>query len=245
MKKSIDNFLNNKYTEGFLISLILFNVFIFIFETDKNFYSTFDFNIQCFEWFSVIIFSIEYILRVISLEKFKDILKPLMIIDLISIVPFYLSLSKINTIVFRVLRLFRLLRIAKLTRYTNAFTNIKRIFILKKHELLVTFGIFLAGLTLSSILIYYAECQVNSAAFKSIPSSFWWSIITFTSIGYGDVYPITTEGKIIASMSAIIGICLNGLFIGIISSAFMEAIEHKKHIKEKFRENHNINIHQS
>lgn len=237
MKKDINVILKNQYVERFLIILISLNIFVFIFETDKTFYINLSTYIKNFELFSIIVFSIEYVLRILAIDNIKNIFKPLMIIDLLSILPFYLSFAKINTTVFRVLRLFRLLRIAKLTRYTTALTNIKRALIRKKEELIVTGAALIFALIIFSILIYYAENNSGQKTFSSIPSSFWWSIITFTSVGYGDACPVTTIGKVIASFAAILGLCFNGLFIGIIGSAFMETIEHRKTIKEKFKEN--------
>lgn len=237
MKRQINLFLENNYIEKFLIILILLNIGVFIFETDSTFYTHFSNYIKNFELFSIIIFSVEYILRILALDKIKNMLKPMMIIDLLAILPFYLSFAQINTTIFRVLRLFRLLRIAKLTRYTNALTNIKRALIKKKEELTVTGIALTACLIVFSILIYYAENNSGQKTFNSIPSSFWWTIITFTSVGYGDAYPVTTIGKIIASLAAILGLCFNGLFIGIIGSAFMETIEHRKIIKEKSKDN--------
>lgn len=227
MKRRINLILNNMYVERFLIILILLNLFAFIFETDKAFYSKFSSYIQNFELASVVVFSIEYILRVLALDKIKYIFKPLMVVDLLAILPFYLSFIKINTVFLRVLRLCRLLRVAKLTRYTNALTNIKNAFVRKKDELIVTGLIFIAGLVFFSILIYFAEHNTGHSTFKSIPSSFWWTIITFTSVGYGDTCPVTTFGKFIAGFAAVVGICLNGLFIGIMGSAFMDALSNK------------------
>lgn len=237
MKRQISLFLENQYVKRFLIILILLNIVVFVFETDSIFYTNFATFIQKFELFSIIIFSVEYVLRIISVDKFKYIFKPLMIVDLLAILPFYLSFAKINTTIFRVLRLFRLLRIAKLTRYTNALINIKRALIRKREELIVTGMALAACLIIFSILIYYAENNSGQKTFSSIPSSFWWTIITFTSVGYGDAYPITSIGKLVASVAAVLGLCFNGLFIGIIGSAFMETIEHKKAINEKNREN--------
>jgi len=237
IKKRINLILNNQYVEQFLIILILLNIFVFIFETDKTFSSHFYLYIKNFELFSVIIFSIEYFLRILTLSRFKDIFKPLMIVDFLAILPFYISYTHINTVIFRALRLCRLLRIAKLTRYTTALTNIKRAFLKKKNELTLTAIFFLFSLVVFSILMYYAEHDSGQRTFNSIPSSFWWAIVTFTSVGYGDICPVTTIGKIIASFAAVLGICINGLFIGLLGSAFMEAIEHKKNVKEKIKEN--------
>ena len=111
--------------------------------------------------------------------------------------------------------MFRLLRIFKVGRYTDAFQNIRKGFSVHKNELIITGLIFVSGIIVSSTLMYYAEGNVNPNAFGSIPRAFWWSIVTFTSVGYGDVYPVTILGKIIASFTAIIGVGLHGLLIGI------------------------------
>lgn len=237
MKKKIISILNNDYIESFLLILICLNIVVFIFETDSTFYTYFSSYIKSFELFSVIIFSVEYVLRILTLNKLKDILKPLMVVDLLAILPFYLSFAKINTTIFRIFRLFRLTRIAKLTRYTTALTNIKRALLKRKEELIVTGVALSACLVIFSILIYYAENNSGQKTFDSIPSSFWWAITTFTSVGYGDSYPVTTIGKFVASIAAVFGLCFNGLFIGIIGSAFMETIDHKKAIKQKIKEN--------
>lgn len=225
MKNKINVFLENTVTSKFLIFLILANLSVFIADTDKNFSHRYSATIYYFEVISVAIFSIEYFLRILSLEKIKDIFKPLMIIDLLAILPFYLSFIKVNTIFLRVLRMFRLLRIFKVGRYTDAFENIKRGFVNHKNELIVTGLIFFSGIIISSTLMYYAEGHVNPNAFGSIPRAFWWSVITFTSVGYGDVYPVTVVGKIIASFTAIMGVGLHGLLIGIIGTAFMNVLQ--------------------
>lgn len=221
MKNRINNFLENSIVIKFLILLILSNLAIFIADTDTNFSHKYSTIIYYFEVISVAIFTIEYSLRLISLDKIKDIFKPLMIIDLLAILPFYLSFMKINTIFLRLLRMFRLLRIFKVGRYTDAFENIKKGFAKHQNELIVTGLIFFSGVILSSTLMYYAEGQINPDAFGSIPRAFWWSIVTFTSVGYGDVFPVTALGKIIASITAILGVGIHGLLIGIIGAAFM------------------------
>lgn len=228
IQTKINNFLENQITCKFLIFLILANLTVFIADTDKNFSGKYSIAVYYFEVISVAIFSVEYILRIFSLERKKDIFKPLMIIDLIAILPFYLSFIKINTIFLRVLRMFRLLRIFKVGRYTDAFENIKRGFSAHKNELMVTGLIFLSGIIISSTLMYYAEGHVNPNAFGSIPRAFWWSVVTFTSVGYGDVYPTTVAGKIIASFTAIMGVGLHGLLIGIIGAAFMNVLNSNK-----------------
>lgn len=223
MKQQIRNILTNKYVDNFLIVLILLNFVVFIFQTDVNFYNSYKIYIANFELVSITIFTVEYILRVISLEKFKDIFKPMMIVDFFAIFPYYMSFVTVNTVFLRALRLFRLFRIAKLARYTTALERIKKAFLKHKDEIVITAIFFLIGLTIASILIYFAENQTGNKAFSSIPSSFWWSVVTFTSVGYGDTYPVTTIGKFIGAFTAIMGVGLHALLIGVIGAAFMDA----------------------
>lgn len=223
MKKSIKIFLENSYVDNFLIGLILLNLIIFIFQTDVNFYNSYKIYIDKFELISIIIFTVEYVLRLMSLDKIKDILKPMMIIDFLAVFPYYMSFVTVNTVFLRALRLFRLLRIAKLARYTKALERIKKSFLDKKDEIVVTAIIFIVGLTIASIAIYFAENQTGNPEFSSIPSSFWWSAVTFTSVGYGDAYPVTTIGKFIGAFTAIMGVGLHALLIGVVGAAFIDA----------------------
>lgn len=228
MRKNIEKFLENPAINKFLIFLILANLMVFIAATDINFNTKFSVQIYYFEIFSITIFTIEYILRVITLKRINDIFKPLLIVDLLAILPFYLSFVKINTIFLRILRMFRLLRIFKIGRYTRAFENIKNGFINKKDELVIASLIFFSGVVISSTLMFYAESHVNPNAFGSIPRAFWWSVITFTTVGYGDVCPVTAIGKIIASFTAIMGVGMHGLLVGIIGAAFMNVLNKEK-----------------
>lgn len=223
MKQQIHKFLANKYVDTFLIGLILLNFIVFIFQTDVNFYNSYKIYIAKFELVSIIIFTIEYVLRIISLEKLKDIFKPMMIVDFLAVFPYYMSFVTVNTVFLRALRLFRLLRIAKLARYTTALERMKKAFLKRKDEIIVTAMLFLIGLTIASILIYFAENQTGNKAFASIPSAFWWAVVTFTSVGYGDTYPVTTIGKFIGAFTAIMGVGLHALLIGVVGAAFIDA----------------------
>ena len=222
MKQKIRNLLENKLVDNFLIALIILNFIVFIFQTDINFYNNFKTYINQFEFISIIIFTVEYFLRIISLEKFKDLLRPIMVIDFLAVFPYYLSFVTINTVFLRILRVLKLFRIAKLARYTTALEKIKKSFAKRKDELIVTLAIFFIGLTISSIAIYFAECNIGNKFFASIPSSFWWSVVTCTSVGYGDAYPVTTAGKFIGALTAIMGVGLHALLIGVVGAAFIE-----------------------
>lgn len=120
------------------------------------------------------------------------------------------------------------MRIAKLIRYTTALQRIGKAFAQRKDELIVTGMIFTAGITIISIGIYYAEHHTDNSTFSSIPNSFWWTIITCTSVGYGDAYPVTTIGKFIGAFAAVMGVALHALLIGVVGAAFIDAAKERK-----------------
>jgi voltage-gated potassium channel len=234
----------SKVFDIFIMSLIVVNVLVCVFGTinsleraNKNFF-------YYFELISVLIFSIEYILRIWSCVenkkysspvrgRLKYIFSPMAFIDLLAILPFYISIGGINLIGLRVLRLFRILRLVKVGRYYSSLTIIKNVFREKKEELVLTTVILVFLLFMSSSLMYYAENQAQPEAFSSIPQAMWWAVITLTTVGYGDVYPITTLGKIIGAIIAIIGIGMFALPTGIIGAGFVEEIEKKKKREKK------------
>ena len=224
-KSNIEKFLNLKSFEIFILTLIFLNLFVFIFQTDVIIANKFNDFFVIFEIISVIIFTIEYLLRLIVIKNIKEVFSFYMLIDFCAILPFYLSFVPINTIFLRVFRLFRVFRILKIARYTHALDNIKSAFSKRKNELVIVAIIFAAAVLVASSFIYFAEHNQGQAAFQSIPSSFWWAIVTFTTVGYGDAYPVTSAGKFIASLCAIFGIGLHGLLIGIIGTALMDSIK--------------------
>lgn len=222
-KSRIQKILNNQVFEKSILILILLNLIIFILDSMSGFHSLFNDYVRRFEVFSIVVFTIEYILRVFAVNNFKDIFKPMMLIDLLAVAPFYLS--SVNTIFLRVLRFSRILRIVKISRYSQALDNIINAFKAKKEELIITFSIFAIGVLLSAILMYLAEHDTQPQVFSSVPKCIYFAIITFTSVGYGDITPITKLGEIVCSITAILGIGLHGLFIGVIGTAFMEAFK--------------------
>ena len=216
MKKQIDKFLNNKICEIFLVIIIIINIVCLGFETDKTIYLQYKTLFNQIELISVIIFTIEYILRLISMEKLKDALKPLMIIDLLAILPFYLPLKGLDLRILRTFRLLRILRMFKLARYFDALQMIGRVICKKRYELISIFGV--------PLLLMF----ISSDAFHNILDTFWWSLVTFTTVGYGDVYPITPFGKILSSIIVLIGIMLFALPTSILTAEFLNEYQNKK-----------------
>jgi voltage-gated potassium channel len=227
IKGYLKNFLNNKFVDYFLIFLIIFNIICLGFETDKTIYLTYKTFFSKVELVSVIIFTIEYIMRLVTLDKLKNIFQPLMVIDLLAILPFYLPLSRLDLRILRIFRLFRILRIFKLARYFEALQMIGKVIYKKRTELISIFGVLLFLIFLSSFFMFYAEAEAQPNAFHNILDTFWWSIVTFTTVGYGDVYPITPIGKLLSATIVLIGIMLFALPTSILTAEFLNEFQSK------------------
>ncbi len=190
-----------------------------------------------FEATSIGVFTVEYLLRVWSCTedprfarpvsgRIKLIASPLPLIDLLAVLPFYLALFGLSGLDLRVLRAARLVgRIALLGRYTTGIRTLALVLQAKKTELLGVLTVLLLLLILSSSLVFYAENGAQPDKFSSIPETMWWGIITLTTVGYGDVYPVTIPGRVLAGVMAILGIGLFALPAGIVGSGFMEAVQ--------------------
>lgn len=223
----------------FILSLIFLNVLVVIIGTIKDIQINYGTALHYFEIFSVIVFTIEYILRIWScviddkyLNSIKGRLKfarqPLPVIDLLAILPFYVPLIGIDLRFIRIFRLLRIFRIAKIGRYYSKLQLIKNVFKSKKEELVLTSVIMIILLVISASLMYYCENTVQPKVFTSIPATMWWSVATLTTVGYGDVYPVTTLGKFLASIIAILGIGMFALPTGILGAGFVEEIQKRK-----------------
>jgi len=186
------------------------------------------------ETVSVVIFTIEYILRIYVAKKpFKYIFSFYGIIDFIAIAPFYIT-STSGLMSLRAFRIFRIFRAFKLVRYNKALNRFSIAAKLVKEEIilfLMVTGIFMF---LSSAGIYYFENPAQPKIFSSIFSSGWWSVVTLTTVGYGDVYPITTGGKIFTFFILMIGVGIVTIPAGLVASALTKAreMEEEAHQKE-------------
>ena len=187
---------------------------------------------------SVIIFTIEYFLRIWTAKlcfpkakypEIKYVLSLMALIDLLAILPFYLPFIITCDLRFlRMLRLFRLLRIFKINRYNNAMTTIEKVIKNEKEKLISTIFIALVLLLFAASIMYYIENEAQPEKFPNIIAAVWWAIATLTTVGYGDVYPVTVLGKILSGFVVILGIGLIALPTGIISSGFINEVNRKK-----------------
>jgi len=237
---------DDKFTKSFqifIISLISVNVLVVIIETEESVLDEYGYLFTPFEVFSIIVFTAEYAGRIIVCKlnpKFQNskyaririLFTPMMLVDLAAILPFFLPFVVTDVRFIRIIRLLRLFRLFKLARYSDPMQTLGDVFKSKAGDLAVAFFILFIVLIFASSLMYYAEHEAQPDVFSSIPASMWWGVITLTTIGYGDTYPITTAGKIIGSGVAILGIAVYAIPTGIMASAFTEEL-HKKRQKDK------------
>jgi len=189
--------------------------------------------------FSTIVFTIEYVLRLWACTtdaRFGDpvrgrihyALTSLALIDLITVIPFYLTLFVQDQPLVRVLRLLVVLRIFKLSRYNNSFNVLGTVLKKKRWELFAMAIIGATLLIIASTLMYLVEGPVQPDKFGSIPDAMWWGAVTLTTVGYGNVYPITALGKLLGGLIAFLGIGLFALPTAILGSGFYEEVQRRK-----------------
>lgn len=245
-KKAFDLIHNTPLVDRSIYILIILNIISLILESYASLKESLGTFLYVFEVFSVIIFTIEYLVRLWTADmdpKYKDqkrhkrfcfIFSSYGIIDLLAIIPFYLPfLFPFDLRSVRILRFFRLLRIFKIGRYSKSMLTIQTVYKKSKAELAVTLFVAFILLILSSSLMYYVERDAQPENFASIGHSLWWATATLTTIGYGDVFPVTAVGKILSAVIALIGVGFIALPTGIISSTFIETLQEQKEKERK------------
>lgn len=227
--------------DGVIIGLIIINVILIILDsfTLPNWYTSFANRVEII---SVIIFSIEYILRLFTSDlkypsntifesRIKYIFSFMALIDILAILPFFIPMFfPIDLRVLRTLRITRLFRLFKINRYTTSLSTIGQVFQNKKYELLSSFFVVSLLMLISSVIMYNLENLSQPEIFRNAFSGLWWAVATFTTVGYGDIFPITGGGKLMAGIIAILGIGLVAVPTGIISSGFIELLNTKKEL---------------
>lgn len=227
----------SKVVDVFIMMLIIMNLLTVILGTVKSIDRSCGYYFRKFEIFSIVMFTIEYILRLWTADengskyhslsgRLKYIFSLSAIIDILAILPFYLPvLIKVDLRMLRILRLFRMFRVLKMERYIESLTIFSIVLRNKKEQLIMTAATMLVILIIASSVLFIVENQAQPQAYSSIPACMWWGVAALTSVGYGDVYPVTTIGKIIGSIIASLGIGMYALPAAILASGFNEAIE--------------------
>ena len=218
--------------ELFIQILIIISIINFTVQTLPNINPTYQKVSNSIEVVSVFFFSLEYFLRLLSSKKpFKFIFSFFGIVDLLAILPFYLTLGT-DLKSLRAVRLFRLLRLLKFLRYGDTLKNLKQSFDNVKKELTLFSAATLLLIYFSSVGIYFFENEAQPDAFSSVFNAMWWSVATLTTVGYGDIYPITTGGKIFSTFIVFIGLGLVAVPTGLIASSLTQALNKKSSDKD-------------
>jgi voltage-gated potassium channel len=223
----------------FIVLLISLNILALVMESVDEFNARYDAGFYWFEVFSVGVFSVEYLLRIWSCVESPDqrfrwpvsgrlrfALTPMALVDLCAILPFYLG--TIFALDLRFLRALRLLRIFKLTRYSSAMATLLKVLRDEAQSFGAAFLILFVIMIIASSGVYLFEHKAQPESFSNIPEAAWWSVATLTTVGYGDVTPVTTGGKIFGILIMIIGIGMVALPAGILASAFSEELRQRR-----------------
>ncbi len=223
----------SKSVDLFIIVLVIANIVAFMLSTVPAIEARWGLALERFEIFSVVVFTIEYVARIWAAAEFpfspeepewktrlKYALRPLQIIDLVVILPFYLSF--LFTIDLRVLRILRLFRLLKLARYSPAMQSLVTVVNNERRALLGALLLMVCLLLFASTGIYFVENRAQPEAFGSVPAAMWWAVATLTTVGYGDVTPITPLGRVFGGLVMLFGLGMFALPIGIMATGFSQ-----------------------
>lgn len=219
-----------------LVIVIIGAVTCSIIATEPEIESRFGAQLNLLEYLFGACFALEYAARIWTApegpgpgtaagKRWRFIFSPLGLVDLGVLIVTLLPMLMPGVAVLRLARLLRLLMLAKLGRFSSAFHDLARAIHARRYELYVTIALASFLLLFGATALYLAEGDVQPDKFGSIPRALWWSIITLTTVGYGDVSPITPLGKFMASIVALAGIGLVAMPTGIMAAAFSDAMQ--------------------
>ncbi len=236
VKKKIGEIIEGPVLSGLIQFLILASAVVFVLETEEDLSNNYKIYFVIADWTFFTLFTVEYILRIYAAPvKRVFIFSFFGIIDLLAILPSLVLIPGFR--VLRVLRFLRIFRIFKATRFILAVDRMIEALAEVKRELL-------ALVILSSLFVYLAACGIwyfekdaQTDDFGSIPDAMWWAIVTLTTIGYGDVYPITPGGKIFTAVVALVGVGLIAIPSGLLASVLTEARVEEELQEEEEKEN--------
>ncbi len=219
-----------------IMSLIALSILSIVLESFTSIYIKYYNPLRTFETVTVIIFTVEYLLRIWTADllypeskhpRLKYIFSWMALFDLLAILPFYLPFFAADLRFLRMVRLFRLfrlLRVFKLGRYFDALQVIMKVIRTSGPQLVMSFVICFFVMLFSAMVMYTVEYPVQPAQFPNVISALWWAMCALTTVGYGDVYPVTVVGKVFASVISLVGIGIIAIPTGIIAAGFDHAI---------------------
>lgn len=219
----------------FLVTLIIMNVAAFAFGTIEEVHVRYGDYLELFNTISVAIFTVEYLARLWACvelpplrhlppwrARLKFAARPLMVVDFLAIAPFFLSV--LFQVDLRILRVLRLIRFLKLARYSPAIQTLGNVVINERHALFGAAIVMCTLLLFASTVMYFLERHAQPDAFGSVPAAAWWAVSTLTTVGYGDVTPVTPAGKMFGGLMMIFGLGMFAIPIGIMATGFAQEI---------------------
>lgn len=239
--------LGSRIVNALLIALILSNVAAVVLASMESFATAFGDSLRAFELFSVAVFSVEYVCRVwTSVEagggkqqasplraRLRFVASPSALIDLVAVLPFYLAAAGLlGGVDMRILRLLRLVRLLKLARYAGPLSLLAQVLRENARNFSAAIGMLLIVMLLAATGIYLFEHRAQPDDFGSIPSAMWWAFSTLTTVGYGDVTPITPLGRVFGAAITVVSVGIVALPAGLLASSFSERLRQKS---DKYR----------
>lgn len=226
------------YISGAILILIAVNVLVCILETVESLGQAWGAFFYYFELGSVAVFSVEYLLRLWSCTsspayqgvltgRWRLVRRPLYLVDLLAILPLYLQafLPGLDLRFVRALRLFRLFRLFRFGKLQESVQMFAVVIRRRRDELIISFAVVFISVVVISYIMFMIEHEAQPDAFSSVPASMWWGIITMTTIGYGDLAPITVPGQLLGGIVGFLGLCVLALPISIIGAGFIHELQ--------------------
>jgi len=225
-----------------IVSLILVSIGVTIAQSEAPLAERYGTLFGWLEWVTVGVFTVEYLARLWSatarpaypgavVGRLRFACRPFMVIDLIAVAPAYIALFGVDASALIVLRSLRILRILKIARYSESMTLFAEVIRARSGELMITGLVAALLLLFASTGMYLVEGAAQPGAFGSIPRAMWWGVVTLTTVGYGDVYPVTGLGRLFGAVIAIVGIGVVAAPTGILAAGFSEALAKRRRVE--------------
>ena len=243
LEQATDRDRASKICDVFITTLVLCNILAIILESVSSLQAVYGQYFDLFEFWSVMFFTLEYVLRFWATgakyadhgQKWQGRREYMFgfygVVDLLAILPFYLQMLFPGADM-RALRILRLVRVLKLSHYNSALEDLFNAVKNEARSFIAALYLLTIAIILTSSLMYYAEGDTQPEHFSSIPASMYWAIITLTTVGFGDISPVTWIGQVLATITAFIGVCTVAMLTGIVASSFATQMARRRVVYE-------------
>lgn len=244
LESEVKHDLSARFCSIFIATIVLLNIVAVVLGSVNTLYQRWSIYFDYFEWFSIILFSVEYLLRIwasgarFPLDQGNSwrgrkayILSFYGLIDLAALAPYFLQVL-IPGLDLRIVRAVRLIRVFKISHYSTAIEDLVQAIYDERRSFAATLYLLLITILITSSLMYFAENEAQPEKFASIPDAIYWAVITLTTVGYGDFTPVTWPGRVISLFTAFLGVCTVAILTGIVASAFANQMARRRVIFE-------------